>query len=300
MLVRIKLTLLGLLVGVVMGLTADTGMAQSTSPATLAAKQHIKQEVVRAMADGNISPEERQDILADAKPILNRQEYDGLMRTMDRLSPPRNSVSHAGRYDALPGDSQGILSGVNQIEKQIPYVEKIKSPNPEDRKITLRPVYFERPDWNFAAGADKMVSKMPSWSQIYIEQPTFAKIFGKTPPTARAASSSGVSQPSAVEKNAAENQGKKNIYAQTAPQRPSADKRVKNSIGNKPAVNQSSATSDKTGDISTLSSTHVDYSIPTLTAPDDALLPDQHHTAVATAAFNQSMTADSASKSSEK
>ena len=60
--------------------------------AALTARQHLHDEVCVAMADGQIDPVERFTILSHAKGILARQEYDGLKRTMDRLSPPQKAA----------------------------------------------------------------------------------------------------------------------------------------------------------------------------------------------------------------
>ena len=56
--------------------------------AALAARQDLYDEVCIAKADGKISLEHRQTILADAKQILSPQEYEGFRRALDRLSPP--------------------------------------------------------------------------------------------------------------------------------------------------------------------------------------------------------------------
>ncbi len=58
------------------------------SLAALAARQGLLDEVCIAKAEGKISLENRQTILADAKQILSPQEYEGFRRAMDRISPP--------------------------------------------------------------------------------------------------------------------------------------------------------------------------------------------------------------------
>jgi hypothetical protein len=80
--------------------------AQSTGPAALAAKQDVKSQVLAAMSDGNVSPNERRDILTRAKDILSAKEYVGLVNTINRLSPPDKSVNPDLGYTPLPVDKQ--------------------------------------------------------------------------------------------------------------------------------------------------------------------------------------------------
>jgi hypothetical protein len=56
--------------------------------AALAARQGLYDEVCIARAEGKISPQSRQTILADAKAILGPQEYEGFRRALDRIAPP--------------------------------------------------------------------------------------------------------------------------------------------------------------------------------------------------------------------
>ncbi len=90
--IHFKTMLLALLAPAVFGLLAGNIAAQSTGPAAFAAKQEIKNQVLDAMADGKITPDERRDILSHAKDILSAKEYVGLVNTMNRLSPPDHSV----------------------------------------------------------------------------------------------------------------------------------------------------------------------------------------------------------------
>jgi hypothetical protein len=84
--------LLALSVAAVFVLLAGNIAAQSTGPAAFAAKQEIKNQVLAAMSDGKITPDERRNILSHAKNILSANEYVGLVNTMNRLSPPDHSV----------------------------------------------------------------------------------------------------------------------------------------------------------------------------------------------------------------
>jgi len=92
MTIHFKTMLLALSVTAVFGLLAGNIAAQSTGPAALAAKQEIKNQVLAAMSDGKITPDERRDILSHAKDILSAKEYVGLVETINRLSPPDQSV----------------------------------------------------------------------------------------------------------------------------------------------------------------------------------------------------------------
>jgi hypothetical protein len=57
----------------------------------LTARQDLRDQVCIAMSDGQISRGERYTILTNAKAILKPEEYEGLKRSMDRLSPPQAS-----------------------------------------------------------------------------------------------------------------------------------------------------------------------------------------------------------------
>ena len=58
----------------------------------LTARQKLHDDVCIAMADGRIDPAERFAILSHAKGVLTKQEYEGLKRSMDRLSPPQKAA----------------------------------------------------------------------------------------------------------------------------------------------------------------------------------------------------------------
>jgi len=58
----------------------------------LTARQNLHDDVCIAMADGQIDPAERFTILSHAKEVLAKQEYEGLKRTMNRLSPPQKAA----------------------------------------------------------------------------------------------------------------------------------------------------------------------------------------------------------------
>ena len=90
--IHLKSMLLALAAPVVFGLLASNIAAQSTGPAAFAAKQEIKNQVLAAMSDGKITPNERRDILSHAKDKLSANEYVGLVNTLNRLSPPDRSV----------------------------------------------------------------------------------------------------------------------------------------------------------------------------------------------------------------
>jgi len=60
--------------------------------AALTARQNLRDDVCIAMNDGQIDPVERFTILSHAKEVLTKQEYEGLKRSMDRLSPPQKAA----------------------------------------------------------------------------------------------------------------------------------------------------------------------------------------------------------------
>ena len=66
---RMKTILIGVSVTAAVGFAWEYSLAESIGPAALAARQHIKDNVLKAMADGQITRLERSDILAEAKEI---------------------------------------------------------------------------------------------------------------------------------------------------------------------------------------------------------------------------------------
>ncbi len=92
----------------IFGLLAANIAAQSTGPAAFAARQNIKNQVLAAMSDGKITPDERRDILSPAKDILSAKEYVGLVNTMNRLSPPDKSVPVDIGYN--PADDKQMMA----------------------------------------------------------------------------------------------------------------------------------------------------------------------------------------------
>jgi hypothetical protein len=70
--------------------TSEAQTARGAEPGRLAAftaRQRLRDEVCIAVADGHISRAERYAILTRAKAVLKPEEYEGLKRTMERLSP---------------------------------------------------------------------------------------------------------------------------------------------------------------------------------------------------------------------
>jgi hypothetical protein len=106
MLKYVKKLLLCVSLGVLVGFAENNCAAQSSGPATLAAKQTIKNKVLSAMADKKITESERQNILEYAKDVLTDKEYAGLVRTMNRLSPPEYETA----------ENQGV---VRYVDKQL-------------------------------------------------------------------------------------------------------------------------------------------------------------------------------------
>jgi hypothetical protein len=76
--------------------------------AALTARQGLRDEVCVAMADGHISPAERYSILTYAKTILKPEEYEGLKRSMDRLSPPKPSPAKRSTQTAANGSPRTV------------------------------------------------------------------------------------------------------------------------------------------------------------------------------------------------
>ncbi len=75
---------------------SDARKAAALEPSrlsALAARQAIRDQVCIAMANGYISRGDRYAILLHAKAVLKPEEYEGLKRAMDRLSPPQPAAA---------------------------------------------------------------------------------------------------------------------------------------------------------------------------------------------------------------
>lgn len=73
-----------------MAFAGDVSLMKAAEPgrlAAFAARQRIRDEVCIAMADGRIDRGERYAILTHAKAVLKPEEYEGLKKSLDRLSP---------------------------------------------------------------------------------------------------------------------------------------------------------------------------------------------------------------------
>jgi hypothetical protein len=77
--------------------------------AAFTARQGLRDEVCLAMADGHISPAERYSILTNAKATLKPEEYEGLKRAMDRVSPPKPSPAKHPAQVASNGSPRTAL-----------------------------------------------------------------------------------------------------------------------------------------------------------------------------------------------
>jgi hypothetical protein len=85
--IRLSVGVAALLIAI---LANDVGVATAGEPGRLAAftaRKELRDEVCIAMAGGHISRADRYTILVKAKAILKPEEYEGLKRAMDRLSP---------------------------------------------------------------------------------------------------------------------------------------------------------------------------------------------------------------------
>jgi hypothetical protein len=102
---RLDLAILGAQQELLGGARAATGWEPGRLTA-FAARQSLRDEVCIAMADGHISRAERYMILSHAKGILKPEEYAGLKRSMDRLSPlkpiPTRRLPQVAQRNAFP------------------------------------------------------------------------------------------------------------------------------------------------------------------------------------------------------
>jgi hypothetical protein len=158
---------------------SSTALGQTPgSRTTLAAKQHLKNEVLDAMADGKITNVERADILAEAKEVLTAKEYLGLIATMDRLSPAEKNVAtvkHPAKAHttaiatATPPETPSFLG---RMVSAVPYVDEISiGPRPKVSDIAKSVPYF-KPSPIELSGAQQALAKTSRLKDTYIEQPT--------------------------------------------------------------------------------------------------------------------------------
>jgi hypothetical protein len=123
--------LLGCGVFVAFGFIASISYGQTKGPAALAAKQAIKNQVVAAMDDGKISQNERRDILLEAKDVCTETEYQGLIHTMNRLSPPDQqtpeNLGHAKYVDKqfMAAFPSGDLPYIDSLPSKLPIVKDL-------------------------------------------------------------------------------------------------------------------------------------------------------------------------------
>ncbi|MGW8257974.1 MAG: hypothetical protein ACWGMZ_10850, partial [Thermoguttaceae bacterium] len=175
MLFQKKALLLGVCVAVVVGFAWGRSFGQSIGRAALAARQHIKAQVLKAMADKKIDALERQDILAGAKEILSPSEYMGLVCTIDRLSPPQTRAKHEKMTPnySMPKNAQAATPSIRRFLRGIPYIDPSQLKIQPSTAMLPKMHYVNPPRMktNFATEADKVVAKIPRLYDLYIDPP---------------------------------------------------------------------------------------------------------------------------------
>lgn len=145
--------------------------------AALAAKQRIKTEVQDAMADGNISRLERAEILAEAKEVLTVKEYEGLIATMNRLSPPEQATpvakrSPTDRMIAASKQDNSQESMLGRMLSHVPYIDDLSfGPHPQVSKIASS-VPYVKPKTLDLSGVKQVAAKASRMSDTYVDPPT--------------------------------------------------------------------------------------------------------------------------------
>jgi hypothetical protein len=153
------------------------------SPGALAARQRVKNMVIEAMADGYISPGERSEILEKSQRVLQLQEWEGLQRTLDRLSAQMNAaqiteggnspLQRASRYPDRY-TRQDSLAG--RFFSSSPYQEPPMVQRPllgnMVRNVPRRLPYIERPELN-GSRLRQLVAQFPRLNDLDPELPLF-------------------------------------------------------------------------------------------------------------------------------
>jgi hypothetical protein len=141
----------------------------------LAAKQRIKTEVQDALADGKISRLERAEILAEAKEVLTVKEYEGLVATMNRLSPPEQATpvakrSPTDRMIAASKQDNSQESMLGRMLSHVPYLDDLSfGPHPQVTKIT---VPYAKPQTLDLSGVKQVAAKASRVGGTYVDPPT--------------------------------------------------------------------------------------------------------------------------------
>jgi len=91
----------------------------------LAIRQDLRGQVCVALADGRITPQERTEILADARLILKPEEYKSFKRALDRIAPPPQknkslSAKHPKGVKKSPVQAQSQKQRPTQPQMEIP------------------------------------------------------------------------------------------------------------------------------------------------------------------------------------
>ncbi len=162
-----------------LGCLANPAFSQTPGGRTaLAAKQHLKNEVLDAMSDGKISNLEKAEILAEAKEFLTVKEYEGLIATMDRLSPQEQAVPVAKRsaneraIAASMHDRSGSPMFLSRMLAHVPYIDDLSlGPHPQVSNIASGIPYAKPRDIDLS-GVKQTLAKAPRLNDTYIERPT--------------------------------------------------------------------------------------------------------------------------------
>jgi hypothetical protein len=178
---------------VITGLVLSAGVNLMAAPpmgvGALTARQYIKDKVVDALADGNISPGEYEEIFSKAQETLQPQELAGLQRTMDRLMAQTNS-GRVAESASLPLRSNGKYLDRNawresrggRLFNPMPYYEPSRAPRPVvggmAGSLGRRLPYIERPQWN-GNRVRQLVGGFPRLNEIYPERPILLSSKGR-------------------------------------------------------------------------------------------------------------------------
>jgi hypothetical protein len=176
----------------------------------LAARQHLKNSVLLAMADGKITKLERAEILAEAKEAnLTINEYEGLKATMSRLSPaeePNYIAKRTANQRAVAAARQEQAespSFFSRMASHIPYIDDAKSgPRPQPSNLAKSVPYMKSSPIDLS-GAERAISKAPRLNETYIAQPTVDRPIPKVTRDTRTPSVRTSAKPNTIRKNPA-------------------------------------------------------------------------------------------------
>ena len=187
-----KFLLFSLVLACMLGSMFCPAEAGTMNSVDLAKRQKIKTEIMDALVDGKIAPQERAIILMHAQEFCTPEEMDGLKQTLNRLASDEKNASPSTvpNLATRKASSSQSLPFAGSI-KQLPYVDDYGTKRKAVVSQTKSSLpYFNPPRFNGEKIGDSMVNGMKDGVKTstdrlakirneYIEQPTLSKAIAR-------------------------------------------------------------------------------------------------------------------------